>query len=157
MVELIKYSTASKIHNVPNFPDPVTNEVCSMSHSNITNTIMKCDRIWENLRLGFFYENRVWGIFDKLYDRANYLPSLRPIAHFAWELACFGHDRATPTIIEKLRSKGVAMHAYSVSVYYAWTGNQLNGPGRSCWKWTPKVALGSNFVDDNEWRFFFDT
>ena len=27
-------------------------------------------------------------------------------------------DRATPPIIEKLRSKGVAMHAYGVSAYY---------------------------------------
>ena len=28
-------------------------------------------------------------------------------------------DRATPSIIEKLQSKGVAMHAYGVSAYYA--------------------------------------
>ena len=34
----------------------------------------------------------------------------------------------TPTINEKLR---VAMHAYSVSVYYTGTRNQLNGLGRS--------------------------
>ena len=28
-------------------------------------------------------------------------------------------DPTTPTIIKKLRSKGIAMHAYGVSIYYA--------------------------------------
>ena len=48
-------------------------------------------------------------------------------------LAC---DHATSPIIEKLRSKGVAMHAYGVSAYYAWTRNQLNDHGQSRLKWT---------------------
>ena len=56
---------------------------------------------------------------------------MRHIARLADELECFVCDRATPPIIEKLRTKGVAMHAYGVSVYYAYTGNQLNGLGRS--------------------------
>ena len=34
------------------------------------------------------------------------------------ELERFVCDRATPPIIEKLRSKDIAMHAYSISVYY---------------------------------------
>ena len=34
------------------------------------------------------------------------------------EIQRFVCDRATPPIIEKLRSKGVAMHAYGVSAYY---------------------------------------
>ena len=55
---------------------------------------------------------------------------------------------------EKLRHKGVAMHAYSVSVYYAWTGNELNGHGWSRSKWMPKVKLGSNFIVDNKSHFF---
>ena len=35
------------------------------------------------------------------------------------EIQRFVCDRATPSIVEKLRSKGVAMYAYGVSVYYA--------------------------------------
>ena len=34
-----------------------------------------------------------------------------------------------PQQSRKLRSKSVAMHVYGVSVYYAYTGSQLNGPG----------------------------
>ena len=56
---------------------------------------------------------------DKLWHRANPCSSLRPIVHFVVEIQCFVCDRATPPIIEKLRSKGVAMHAYGVSAYYA--------------------------------------
>ena len=55
---------------------------------------------------------------DKLYHRANPLSSLRPIVCLVVEIQHFVCDRATPPIIEKLRSKGVAMHAYSVSAYY---------------------------------------
>ena len=54
-----------------------------------------------------------------LLNRANRPTSLRPIARFALELERFVHDHATPTENEKLRSKGVAMHTYGVSVYYA--------------------------------------
>ena len=66
---------------------------------------------------------------DKLYHRAKPRSCLRPIARFVVEIQRFVCDRAP--IIEKLRSKGVAMHAYGVSAYYALPGNQLNGPGRS--------------------------
>ena len=45
--------------------------------------------------------------------------SLRLIARFALEIARFVCDRATRIENEKLRSEGVAMYAYSVSVYYA--------------------------------------
>ena len=54
-----------------------------------------------------------------LLNGANLPPSLRPIAHFTLELERFVHDCATPTENEKLLSKGVAMHTYSVYVYYA--------------------------------------
>ena len=53
-----------------------------------------------------------------LYNRANLPPSLRLIACFALELERFVHNRATPTNVEKLQSKVVAMQVYSVSVYY---------------------------------------
>ena len=46
---------------------------------------------------------------DKLYHRANPRSSLRPIVRFVVEIQRFVCDRATPPIIEKLRSKGVAM------------------------------------------------
>ena len=49
---------------------------------------------------------------DKLYHRANPRSSLRPIVCMVVEIQRFVCDRATPPIIEKLRSKGVAMHAY---------------------------------------------
>ena len=56
---------------------------------------------------------------DKLYHRANPHSSFRPTVRFVVEIQRFVCDRATPPIIEKLWSKGVAMHAYGVSAYYA--------------------------------------
>ena len=58
-------------------------------------------------------------MFDKLYHRANLRSSLRPIARFVVEIQRFVCDHATHSIVEKLWSKGVAMHAYGVSAYYA--------------------------------------
>ena len=46
---------------------------------------------------------------DKLYHRANPRSSFRPIACFIVEIQRFVCDHATPPIIEKLQSKGVAM------------------------------------------------
>ena len=56
---------------------------------------------------------------DKLYHRANLHSKHGPIAHFIVEIHRFVCNRATPPIIEKLQSKGVAMHTYGVSAYYA--------------------------------------
>ena len=107
--------------------------VCCLSYSHLWPSM-------ENPAYGIFCENRVWCIFDKLYPRANSPASLWPLTHFAWEIAHFVHDLATCMEIEKLRSEG-AMHAAflytSVSVYYAWTGNHLNGLGR---KWTQRSS-----------------
>ena len=82
--------------------------------------------------MGFFQkiEFDAWLISSSIY-RPNPRSSLRTIARFIVEMQRFVCDRATPPMIEKLRSKGVAMHAYGVSAYYACPGNQLNGPGRS--------------------------
>ena len=55
---------------------------------------------------------------DKLYHRASLHSSFRLIVHFAVELQRFVCDRATPPIIKKLLSEGVAMHTYAISVYY---------------------------------------
>ena len=67
---------------------------------------------------------------DTLYHRANPRSSFRPTVGFIVEIQHFVRDHATPKIIEKLRSKGVAMHASGVPVYYARPGNQLNGSGQ---------------------------
>ena len=56
---------------------------------------------------------------DKLYHKANPHSSLRLIMRFVVEIQRFLCDHATPPIIKKLWSKGVAMHAYGVSAYYA--------------------------------------
>ena len=88
----------------------------------------------------FWKSSWVWCTVDKLYHRANSCSSPRPIVHFTEELQCFVCDCVTPPIIEKLRSKGVAMHTYGVSVYDAYTGSQLNGPGWSCSKWMQRSS-----------------
>ena len=63
---------------------------------------------WKTLRMGFFVKIE----FDvSPYPRANPPASLRPIALFALKTARFVCDRATTILNEKLRSKGVAMHA----------------------------------------------
>jgi hypothetical protein len=116
-----------------------------------------CDRIWENPAYREFYEILVSYIFETLYHRANLPPSFRLIACFPLEIQRFIYDRAPLIKIEKLRPEGIAIHAYGVSIHYAYTGNQLNGHGRSRSKWTPKVELGSNFIVDNESRFFSNT
>ena len=79
-------------------------------------------------------------IFDKLYHRANPRSGFRPIVCFAVELQRFLCNRATPPTIEKLRSESVAMHAYGISVYYVYTGSQLNGPGWSHSKSTQRSS-----------------
>ena len=56
---------------------------------------------------------------DKLYHRAVPCSSFRLTVRFVVEIQRFVCDRTTPPNIEKLQSKGVAMHAYCVSAYYA--------------------------------------
>ena len=56
---------------------------------------------------------------DKLYHRANPRSSLRLIARFVVEIQRFVCDRATPPIIEKLRSKGVATVLFRLVVHPA--------------------------------------
>ena len=74
--------------------------------------IIICDRIWENPPYGIFSENWVWCKVDKLYHRANPRSSLRSIACFVVEIQRFVCDRATPPIIEKLRSNGCTRMAF---------------------------------------------
>ena len=90
---------------------------------------------------------------DKTYLRANSRSTVRLIVCFAVELQSFVSDCTTPPTIEKLRSKGIPMHVYGVSVYYAYTGSQLNGHGGSRSK---QIERGSNFDLENE-SCFFDT
>ena len=93
-----------------------------------------CDRIWENPAYHKFHKFLVSYIFDKLFHRANSRSNLRLTARFAEELQHFVCDRTITPTIEKLLSKGIAMHTYGVSIYYAYTGSQLNGPRKSCSK-----------------------
>ena len=51
---------------------------------------------------------------DKLYHRANPRSSFRLTVRFIVEIQRFVYDRTTPPIIEKLRSKGVAMHYLAI-------------------------------------------
>ena len=67
--------------------------------------------------MGFFWKVE----FDASmisYHRANSCSSSRPIMCFVMEIQHFVYDRAAPSIIEKFRSKDVAIHAYGVSAYY---------------------------------------
>ena len=43
--------------------------------------------------------------------------------HFTLELEGFVYDCATATETEKLHPKGIAMHAYGISIYYVYTGS----------------------------------
>ena len=70
-------------------------------------------------------------VFDVWLVSPNLHSSPRLIARFAEEPQRFVCDRTTPTIIEKVQSKGIAMHTYGVSVNDVYTGSQLNGPGWS--------------------------
>ena len=86
----------------------------------------------KTLCMFFFPEIHVWCMLDKPCHRANSCSSPRLIAHFTEELQRFICNRTTPPIIEKLWSQmHCYKHAYGISVYYIYTGSQLNGPGRS--------------------------
>ena len=56
---------------------------------------------------------------NKLYHSANPHSNFRPTVRFVVEVQRFVYDRATSPIMEKLWCKGVAMHTYGVSAYYA--------------------------------------
>ena len=88
--------------------------------------------------------------------RVNLPPSLRLITCFSLKLKCFVYNHTTPTISEKLRPKGVAMYAYSVSIYYTYPGSHLMLTWVEPFKLNAKIKLVSNFVVDNESYFFFD-
>ena len=66
---------------------------------------------------------------------------------FAFELERFVYNCATPTMNEKLWSKGVAMHAYSNRKSIKWTWAEP-------FEINAKVKLVSNFVVNNKSRFF---
>ena len=58
-------------------------------------------------------------LISSIYYRPNLRSSFRPIARLALKLQRFVCDCATPRLMKKLWSKGVAMHTYSISVYCA--------------------------------------
>ena len=75
--------------------------------------------IWENPPYGIFLDIKfdVWLISFTI--ELTRVQVFRPIVCFVVEMQRFVCDRATPPIIEKLCFKGVVMHAYGVSAYYA--------------------------------------
>ena len=93
---------------------------------------------------------------DKLYHRANPRSSFRPTVRFVVEIQRFVCDRATPPIIEELRSQGVG---------YArvWRFRILRVTRKSFkWTWAEsfemnvKIDQELNFVVDNDSRLFLD-
>ena len=59
-------------------------------------------------------------------------------------------DRATPPIIEKLQSKGVAMHAYGVSAYTIMTQKSIKWTWVEPFEMNVKIEQELNFVVDND-------
>ena len=99
-----------------------------------------CDRLWENPAYGIFCEIE----FDAyLMSSTIELTCIQVSDQSRTSLWSYSTLllRHTP-IIQKLWSKDIAMHTYRISVYYVWTGYQLNGPGRSCSKWTQRSSKG---------------
>ena len=66
--------------------------------------------------MGFFLVNIEFDESLISYRRANPPASLRLITCLALELQCYVCDHTTNIENEKLSSKGIFMHAYSVSV-----------------------------------------
>ena len=95
----------------------------------------------KTLRMGFFLKIAfdVWLISPTIELTRVQVPD-RSRASLRSYSALFAIAPPPPPIIEKLRSKGVAMHVYGVSIYYAYTGSQLNGPGWSHSKWTQRSS-----------------
>ena len=88
---------------------------CTDNNNQITWTAgaIYVTRFGKTLRMGFFQKIE----FDAwLISSTIELTRVQVLAQpgFVVEI-----QRTTPPIIEKLRSKGVAMHAYGVSAYYA--------------------------------------
>ena len=133
------FTTTEQCGESPEKCREVTRGGCNCQDSTVIANLI-VDRIWENPPCGIYSENRVWCMFDKLYHRANLRLSFRPIASFIVEIQCFACDCVTSPIIKKLRSKGVAMHAYGISASYARTGSQLNGPGQGHLKWKQRSS-----------------
>ena len=128
------------------------------THGSVSNTLHTESEVYDNMwsYLGkpsiWDFFNQVWCMVDKLYYRAKPYSSLRPIARFVVEIQRFVCNRNTLPNNRELQSKGIAMHAYSVSAYYAWTGLQLNGPRWACSKINVKIEQGSNFIIQNDSR-----
>ena len=68
---------------------------------------------------------------------------------FVMEIQRFVCDRATPPIIEKLRSKGVARHARVTRKSIKWTWAEP-------FEMNVKIEQELNFVVDNDSRLFLD-
>ena len=111
--------------------------------------------IWENPAYSEFYDFLVSYICDKLYHRANPRSSFRATVCYVVEIQRFVCDRTTPPIIEKLQSKGAAMHTYGVP-------HTTRDQKSIKWTWAEpfemnvKIEQELNFIVDNNSRLFLD-
>ena len=79
------------------------------------------------------------------------------IMHFVVEIQRFVCDHAKPPIIEKLRSKGVAMHVYGVSAYYPTvTQKSIKWTWAEPFEMNVNIEKKLNFVVDNDRLLFLD-
>ena len=92
---------------------------------------------------------------DKLYHRANPRSSLRPIARFVVEIQRFVCDRATPPIIEKLRSKGCYARVWRFRILRM-TRKSIKWTWAEPFEMNVKIEQELNFVVDNDSRLFLD-
>ena len=102
----------------------------------------------------------VWDFFLKIEFDAWLIsstiePSLRPIVRFVVEIQRFVCDRATAPI-EKLRSKGIAMHAYGVSAYLRVTRKSIKWTWAVPFEMNIKIEQELNFVVDIDSQLFLD-
>ena len=95
------------------------------------------------ISMRFFCERWVWCMVDKLYH-CELSRILDQLCASLWRRH-FVSDCATPQIIKKLQSEGVAMHVCGISAYYAWTRN------RWCWK-SAVLLLPSLLLSDTDFQ-----
>ena len=108
----------AKLDNQPWLYHGLCNSICIYAQVRVgarPQVFYKYDSLWENPA----FVKVEFDVSDKLYPRANPPASLRPITRFTLAIARFVSDCATRIENEKLRSEGIAMYTYGVSVYYA--------------------------------------
>ena len=110
----------------------------------------------KTLRNDFFLkiEPDVWLISSTI--ELTHISSFRPIMHFVVKIQPFVCDCALHPIIEKLRTKGVAMYTYGVFLILRVNQKSIKWPWAGPFQMKVKIEQGLNFVVQNDSRVFFD-